>query len=50
MASDSNTDPKARNEVEASQGIKGQGLMYVLVGGIALVLVVFAILWAFQGH
>lgn len=50
MAADSNTDRKVRNEVEATGGTKRPGLIYVLGASVVLVLVAFAVVWAFQSH
>ena len=49
MASDPNQDIK-RDAVEARQGSTKPGVIYVLIGGVVLVLVVFAIIWSMQGH
>lgn len=44
------SDPKVRNEVEATQGTKKPGLIYVLVAGLVLVVILFAIVWLSQSH
>ncbi len=49
MASDPNADIK-KTEVEARQGSTRPNLIYVLIGGVVLILIVFAIIWSFQGH
>ena len=48
MASDPNQEIK-RNTVEARQGSTRPGVIYVLIGGVVLVLVAFAIIWLAQG-
>lgn len=42
----SNT-PEVKNTVEASQGKSGMGVRYVLIGGLVLVIVAFALVYAF---
>lgn len=49
MASDPN-EKIERRTVEARQGSSRPGVIYVLIGGVVLVLVVFAIIWSMQGH
>jgi len=49
MAPDPN-DEIERNTVEARQGTTRPMLIYVLGAGCALVVVLFAIVWLFQGH
>lgn len=44
MASDPNEDI-ARNQVEARQGTSRPGLIYVLGGGLVLIIIVFGIVW-----
>ena len=44
------SDPKVKNEVEASQGTKTPGLIYVLIAGVVLVIIAFGIVWSFQHH
>jgi flagellar biosynthesis/type III secretory pathway M-ring protein FliF/YscJ len=47
MASDPNANIKL-NQVEARQGTRAPKLVYVLAASVALVVVVFAIIWATQ--
>lgn len=49
MASDPNADVQ-KNTVEARQGTTKPGLIYVLIGGVVLIIAVFAVIWAMQGH
>ena len=49
MASDPNQDIQ-RNTVEARQGSTRPGVIYVLIAGVAFVLIAFAVVWAMQGH
>jgi hypothetical protein len=49
MASDPNANIQ-RNPVEATQGTKRPGLIYVLGGGLVLILIVFAVIWLAQSH
>ena len=49
MASDPNQDIE-RGTVEARQGSTKPGVIYVLIGGVVLVLIAFAVIWSMQGH
>ena len=47
------SDPKQeidRSTVEARQGSTRPGMIYVLIGGVVLILIVFAVIWSMQGH